>query len=107
MEYFSKKYKRRTLSQTEFFERFDRGARVTRVTMATARYLATRKILRKLLRIESHHHDNDNGNISNRTSIDIDLFNRTPAIGSILSHEKGVLFYRGVSPSKIGLIAPY
>jgi hypothetical protein len=33
--------------------------------------------------------------------------NRTTAIGSILSHEKGVLFYRGVSPSKIGLIAPY
>jgi hypothetical protein len=33
--------------------------------------------------------------------------NRIPAIGSILSHEKGVFFYRGVSPSKIGLIAPY
>jgi hypothetical protein len=29
-----------------FFERFDRGARVTRVTMPTARYLATRKILK-------------------------------------------------------------
>jgi hypothetical protein len=37
----------------------------------------------------------------------IKKINRTPAIGSILSHEKGVLFYRGVSPSKIGLIAPY
>jgi hypothetical protein len=36
-----------------------------------------RKILLKLLRIEienySHHHDN--GNVSNRTSMDIDLFN--------------------------------
>jgi hypothetical protein len=38
-----------------------------------ARYLATRKILLKLLRIESHHHDN--GNIINRTSMGIDLFN--------------------------------
>jgi hypothetical protein len=35
------------------------------------RYLATRKILMKLLRIESHHHDN--GNVSDRTSMDINL----------------------------------
>jgi hypothetical protein len=59
-----------------FFERFNRGARVTRVTMPTALYLATRKILLKLLRIEienySHHHDN--GNVSNQTSMGIDLF---------------------------------
>jgi hypothetical protein len=51
--------------ELRFFERFDRGARVTRVTMPPARYLATRKIL-KILRIEienySHHHDN--GNVS-------------------------------------------
>jgi hypothetical protein len=33
--------------------------------------------------------------------------NGTQANGSYMSHEKGVLFYRGVSPSKIGLIAPY
>jgi hypothetical protein len=46
--------------ELSFFERFDRGARVTRVTMPTARYLATRKILKKLLKIESHHHDNGN-----------------------------------------------
>jgi hypothetical protein len=32
-----------------------------------------RKILKKLLRIESHHHDN--GNVSDRTSMDIDLIN--------------------------------
>jgi hypothetical protein len=38
-----------------------------------ARYLATRKILKKFLRIESHHHDN--GNVSNRTSMDTGLFN--------------------------------
>jgi hypothetical protein len=38
-----------------------------------ARYLATRKILLKLLRIESHHHDN--GNVSNRTSMGTNLFN--------------------------------
>jgi hypothetical protein len=42
-----------------------------------AQYLATRKILLKLLRIEienySHHHDN--GYVSNRTSTAIDLFN--------------------------------
>jgi hypothetical protein len=38
-----------------------------------AQYLATRKILLKLLRIESHHHDN--GNPFNRTSMGIDLFN--------------------------------
>jgi hypothetical protein len=56
-----------------FFERFDRGGRVTRVTMPTAQYLATRKILKKFLRIESHHHDN--GNVSNRTSMDTGLFN--------------------------------
>jgi hypothetical protein len=47
--------------------------RVIRVTMPTARYLATRKILKILLRIESHHHDN--GNASDRTSMDIDLIN--------------------------------
>jgi hypothetical protein len=42
--------------------------------MPTARYLATRqKILKMLLRIESHHHDNEN--ISNRTSMGINLFN--------------------------------
>jgi hypothetical protein len=45
--------------------------------MPTAQYLATTKIPLKLLRIEienySHHHDN--GNVSNRTSMDIDLFN--------------------------------
>jgi hypothetical protein len=41
--------------------------------MPTAQYLATRKILEKLLRIESHHHDN--GNVLNQTSMDIDLFN--------------------------------
>jgi hypothetical protein len=45
------------------------------VTMPTARYLATRKMVLKLLRIEienySHHHDN--GNVSNRTSMGIDL----------------------------------
>jgi hypothetical protein len=41
--------------------------------MPTARYLATREILKKFLRIESHHHDN--GNVSDRTSMDIDLFN--------------------------------
>jgi hypothetical protein len=35
-----------------FFERFNRGARVTRVTMPTARYLATRKILKIFLKIE-------------------------------------------------------
>jgi hypothetical protein len=56
-----------------FFERFDRGAHVTRVTMPTARYLALGKFLKKLLRIESHHHDN--GNVLNRTSMGIDLFN--------------------------------
>jgi hypothetical protein len=59
-----------------FFDPFDRGARVTRVTMPTARYLALGKFS-KILRIEienySHHHDN--GNVSNRTSMDIDLFN--------------------------------
>jgi hypothetical protein len=33
-------------SQTEFFDRVDRGAHVTRVTMPTARYFATRKILK-------------------------------------------------------------
>jgi hypothetical protein len=38
--------------ELSFFERFDQGACVTRVTMPTARYLATRKILLKLLRIE-------------------------------------------------------
>jgi hypothetical protein len=63
--------------ELSFFDRVDRGARVTCVTIPTARYLATRKILMKLLRIEienySHHHDN--GNVSNRTSMDIDLFN--------------------------------
>jgi hypothetical protein len=36
--------------EPSFFERFDRGARVTRVTMPTARYLATRKILRKIIK---------------------------------------------------------
>jgi hypothetical protein len=59
--------------ELSFFECVDRGARVTRVTMTTARYLATRKILRKILRIESHHHYN--GNVSDRTSMDIDLIN--------------------------------
>jgi hypothetical protein len=39
-------------AKLRFFERFDRGARVTRVTMHTARYLATRKILKIFLRIE-------------------------------------------------------
>jgi hypothetical protein len=43
-----------------------------------ARYLATRKIVLELLRIESHHHDN--GNPFNRTSMGIDLFNRIPVI---------------------------
>jgi hypothetical protein len=38
-----------------------------------ARYLATRKILLKLFRIESHHHDN--GNVSNQTSMDTGLLN--------------------------------
>jgi hypothetical protein len=59
--------------ELSFFDRDDRGAHVTHVTMPTARYLATRKILKKLLRIESHHHDN--GNVSNRTSMDTGLFN--------------------------------
>jgi hypothetical protein len=59
--------------ELSFFDRVDRGARATRVTMPTARYLATKKILKKFLRIESHHHDN--GNVSDRTSIDIDLIN--------------------------------
>jgi hypothetical protein len=45
---------------------------VTRVTMATAQYLATRKILKKFLRIESHHRDS--WNVSNRTSMGTDLF---------------------------------
>jgi hypothetical protein len=35
-------------SLTEFFDRFDQGARVTRVTMPTAQYLATRKILENI-----------------------------------------------------------
>jgi hypothetical protein len=38
--------------ELRFFERFDRGARVTRVTMPTAQYLATRKIPKIFLRIE-------------------------------------------------------
>jgi hypothetical protein len=38
--------------ELSFFDRVDRGARVTHVTMPTARYLTTRKILKKLLRIE-------------------------------------------------------
>jgi hypothetical protein len=59
--------------ELSFFDHVGRGARVTRVTMPTAQYLATRKILLKLLRIESHHHDN--GNPFNRTSMVIDLFN--------------------------------
>jgi hypothetical protein len=46
-------------------------------------------------------------NLNDGKIVSFDSVNRTPAIGSILSHEKGVLFYRGVSPSKIGLIAPY
>jgi hypothetical protein len=37
----------------------------------------------------------------------ISAFNRTQANGSYMSHEKGSFFYRGVSPSKIGLRAPY
>jgi hypothetical protein len=38
--------------ELSFFDRFDRGARVTRVTMPTGRYLTSRKILKRLLRIE-------------------------------------------------------
>jgi hypothetical protein len=49
------------------------GFRVQVSFFECVRYLATRKILEKLLRIESHHHDN--GNVSNRTSMGIDLFN--------------------------------
>jgi hypothetical protein len=30
------------------FDRVNRGARITRVTMSTAQYLATRKILKKI-----------------------------------------------------------
>jgi hypothetical protein len=56
-----------------FFEHFDQGAHVTRVTMPTARYLALGKFLKKFLRIESHHHDNRN--VLNPTSMGIDLFN--------------------------------
>jgi hypothetical protein len=59
--------------ELSFFDRVDRGALVTRVTIPTARYFATRKILKKILRIESHHHDN--GNVLNRTSMGNDLFN--------------------------------
>jgi hypothetical protein len=59
--------------ELSFFDCVDRGANVTRVTIPTARYLATRKILKKFLRIKSHHHDN--GNVSNRTSMDTGLFN--------------------------------
>jgi hypothetical protein len=62
--------------ELSFFDRVDRGAHVTRVTMPTARYLVTRKILKKFLRIESHHHDN--GNVSNRTSMDTGLFRLVP-----------------------------
>jgi hypothetical protein len=35
------------------------------------------------------------------------LINSFQAIATYMGQEKGVLFYGGVSPSKIGLIAPY
>jgi hypothetical protein len=56
-----------------------------------------RKIPSKLLRIEienySHHHDN--GNVSNRTSMDTGLFNRIPAMAVYIRPLFGVLFLRG------------
>jgi hypothetical protein len=63
--------------ELSFFDCFDRDARVTRVTMPTARYLASRNILWKLLRIkiENYSHQHDNGNASNQTSMGINLFN--------------------------------
>jgi hypothetical protein len=50
------------------------------------------EILKKLLRIESHHHDN--GNVSNRTSMDTGLFNSFQAIVPLTGQEKGVLLLR-------------
>jgi hypothetical protein len=42
--------------ELSFFERFDRGARVTHVTMLTARYLATRNILENIKnQVENYH----------------------------------------------------
>jgi hypothetical protein len=90
--------------ELSFFDCVDRGAHVTCVTMPTAQYLATRKILKKFLRIESHH--NDNGNVSNRTSMGIDLFNRIQAMVPLTAPLLGSFFYGGIFPSKIGPIAP-
>jgi hypothetical protein len=39
-------------------------------------------------------------------NIDIGTLNSFQAIARYTGQEKGVLFYGGVSPSKIGLIAP-
>jgi hypothetical protein len=47
--------------------------------------------------------DHDNGNVLNQTSMDIYLFNRTPANAAYMQcHKKGVIFLTGISPSKIG-----
>jgi hypothetical protein len=49
------------------FDGFAQGARVTRVTMPTARYHATRKIPENIKRIEieNYSHQHNNGNIIN------------------------------------------
>jgi hypothetical protein len=39
----------------------------------SARYIATRKIIKNSFKILSYHHDN--GDVLNRSSMDIDLFN--------------------------------
>jgi hypothetical protein len=48
--------------------------------------------------------------LENTSNIPVDngsSFNSFQAIVPYMGHEKGSFFYGGVSPSKIGLIAPY
>jgi hypothetical protein len=51
----------------------------------SARYLATRKIIKNSFKILSYHHDN--GDVLNRSSMDIDLFNTNLLLYSFLFEE--------------------
>jgi hypothetical protein len=63
------------------------------------------KLLRILLKILSYHHDN--GNLLNRSSMDIDLFNRIPVMAPILAPILGVHFFRGHISLKNGTFCPF